>query len=274
MDKDTALGSNTQLIILGTGNAMATKCYNTCFALKTEGGYFLTDAGGGNGIMIQLEKAGIDYENIHHTFVTHGHTDHVLGVIWVIRKIAMQMSSGEYTGDFTIYCHDELANMITIFCNLTLPEKLKRFLGNRIVLCKLKDGDKASVNGMEVQFFDIGSTKLKQFGFRATLPGGTSVVCLGDEPYNDICQKYVEDCDWLLSEAFCLHSEREIFKPYEKHHSTVLDAARVAGELHAKNLVLYHTEDKNLATRKARYTQEAKSVFQGGVFVPDDLEII
>ena len=25
---------STQLILLGTGNALVTKCYNTCFALK------------------------------------------------------------------------------------------------------------------------------------------------------------------------------------------------------------------------------------------------
>ena len=52
-----------KLIILGTGNANATKCYNTCLALQNERGYFLVDAGGGNGILVQLEKAGIPHDN-------------------------------------------------------------------------------------------------------------------------------------------------------------------------------------------------------------------
>lgn len=34
-----------ELIMLGTGNAMVTKCYNTCFALRNEEEYFLVDAG-------------------------------------------------------------------------------------------------------------------------------------------------------------------------------------------------------------------------------------
>lgn len=34
-----------KLIVLGTGNATVTKCYNTCFALKKEDEYFLVDAG-------------------------------------------------------------------------------------------------------------------------------------------------------------------------------------------------------------------------------------
>lgn len=46
------------LILLGTGNATVTKCFNTCFAIKTGEEYFLVDTGGGNGIMTQLKKRG------------------------------------------------------------------------------------------------------------------------------------------------------------------------------------------------------------------------
>ena len=44
-----------KLTILGTGNAMVTKCYNTCFAIENDGHYFLVDGGGGNTIMKQLK---------------------------------------------------------------------------------------------------------------------------------------------------------------------------------------------------------------------------
>ena len=121
-----------ELIMLGTGNAMVTKCYNTCFALRNEDEYFLVDAGGGNGIFNQLEKAGIPFTGIHRMFVTHAHTDHVLGVIWVIRKIATLMSQEKYTGDFVIYGHDEVVKALTVFCQLTLPRKIVRYLGDRI----------------------------------------------------------------------------------------------------------------------------------------------
>lgn len=77
-----------------------------------------------------------------------------------------------------------------------------------------------------------------------------------------------------MSEAFCLYEDRDRFQPYEKHHSTVLDAARLAEDLGVKNLMLYHTEDRTLETRKKRYTVEAKTAFSGNVWVPDDLERI
>ena len=263
-----------QLIMLGTGNAMVTKCYNTCFAIKNGTDCFMVDAGGGNGILRQLERADIPYAGIRGLIVTHGHTDHVLGAIWMIRKISMLMLNNKYQGEFTVYCHDEVANILETLCEKTLPGDSRQVIGSRLQIREVTDGEKISLIGMDIQFFDIASTKAKQFGFRASLPGGKTLVCLGDEPYNEANKAYVEHCDWLLSEAFCLYEDRDIFTPYAKNHSTALDAGKLAERLKVKKLVLYHTEDTNLAERKIRYSREAKSVFTGEVFVPDDLERI
>lgn len=263
-----------ELIMLGTGSAMVTKCYNTCFALRNNNEYFLVDGGGGNGIMVQLQKADIDYQNIHHIFVTHGHTDHILGIIWVIRKCAMLMKENKYLGELTIYCHDEAAKMLNTFCEMMFPKRLLPFIGNGIFIREVKSGERFNAIGMEIQFFDIQSTKAKQFGFKAILPNGKSLACLGDEPYTEVSKDYVENSDFMLTEAFCLYEDREIFKPYEKNHNTALDTGKLAKQLNVKNLVIYHTEDKNLEKRKKLYTEEAKSVYSGQVFVPDDLERI
>ena len=71
--------------MLGTGNALATRCYNTCFVLHGCEGAVLVDAGGGNGVLTQLERAGIRRDDIGDLFVTHAHTDHLLGCIWMMR---------------------------------------------------------------------------------------------------------------------------------------------------------------------------------------------
>lgn len=147
-------------------------------------------------------------------------------------------------------------------------------IGNHIIITTVSDGTTLKASNYTFTFFDIHSTKKKQFGFKAVLPDGQSLVCLGDEPYNSRNRQYVENADWLLAEAFCLYADRDTFKPYEKNHSTALDAGKIAEELHVKNLVLYHTEDSDLPNRKSRYTAEGKSVFSGNVYVPDDLETI
>lgn len=263
-----------KLIVLGTGNAMVTNCYNTCFALKNGKDYFLVDAGGGNGILRQLKTAKIDPRRIHHLFVTHGHTDHVLGVVWVIRTIASMILDGRYKGDFKIYCHEALTKTIDTICRLTLQKKLTDLLGSRLLLIPVQDGEVHKILNYAVTFFDIHSSKLKQFGFTTVLKNGQKLTCLGDEPFNEKCRKYVLGSHWLLSEAFCLYSERDIFSPYEKHHSTVREACKLAKSLSVSNLVLWHTEEKNLKNRKKLYKAEGRRYFKGKIYVPDDLDVI
>lgn len=263
-----------KLILLGTGNAMVTKCFNTCFALQIDEEYFLVDAGGGNGILAQLEKAKININQIHHLFVTHAHTDHILGVIWVIRKIATLINQGKYQGIFHIYCHNKVKNVIETIAKLTLKKKDLAQLGKNIVFDIVEDNDQREILDMQVIFFDILSTKEKQFGFCAEFIDGMTLCCLGDEPYNEQCEIYANKADWLLAEAFCLYRDRDIFKPYEKHHSTVKEACELAENLQVKNLVLYHTEDKHIAQRKELYTAEGREYYYGNLFVPDDLDVI
>ena len=114
-----------QLLVLGTGNASVTRCFNTCFILKDrQDRYFMVDAGGGNGILTNLEKMGVPLDRIHDLFVTHKHTDHLLGVIWIIRNVGQMIGSGKYEGNLNIYCHDELARIIRSICAMTLVEKI------------------------------------------------------------------------------------------------------------------------------------------------------
>ena len=104
------------------------------------------------------------------------------------------------------------------------------------------------------------------------LGNGEKLTCCGDEPYNECEQKYVEGSTWLLHEAFCLYSQADLFSPYEKHHSTVKDACELAEQLKVKNLLLYHTEDKNIKNRKELYLAEGKKYYHGNLYVPNDLE--
>ena len=106
------------------------------------------------------------------------------------------------------------------------------------------------------------------------MPDGQRVVCLGDEPYKPTSERYVKGCDWLLCEAFCMYRDRNQFRPYEKHHSTVVDAGTLAQQLGVKNLLLYHTEDTRLMSRRDNYTAEARTVYSGNIHVPMDLETI
>lgn len=263
-----------KLIVLGTGNAQATHCYNTCFALTAGEEYFLVDAGGGNGILASLEKSHIPLDQIHHIFVSHAHSDHILGMVWMIRMIATRMNQGSYQGMLHIYCHEELVQTIKTLTTLTVGKKFTRHFDERILFHIVHDGETKSILKHTFTFFDIRSTKEKQFGFSLTTEEGIKIAFPGDEPCRDYLFPYVEGSDWLLHEAFCLYSQRDIFKPYEKHHSTVKDVCELAQRLQIPHLVLWHTEDRSLSSRKAAYTEEGMAYYHGDLLVPEDQEII
>ena len=272
MDKIT-----NQITMLGTGNATVSQIYNTCFLLQTPSTLMLVDAGGGNGILSQLKKVNVQISDIHHLFVTHAHTDHVLGVILVIRMVAQCKG---YEGLLHVYGNDKVMKVIKTIIDMILAKKQLAKVAERVVFHQLEDGDCFEVGDMKLECFDIQSTKEKQFGFRAELPSSDEsgkplvLACLGDEPYNEQNRRYIVGADWMMCEAFCLYADRDTFKPYEKCHSTALDAGKLAEELGVKNLILYHTEEKTLANRKENYTREAAKNFKGRIFVPDDLEVI
>ena len=266
-----------QITMLGTGNATVSQIYNTCFLLQTSSTLMLVDAGGGNGILSQLKKVNVQISDIHHLFVTHAHTDHVLGVIWVIRMVAQCKG---YEGLLHVYGNDKVMKVIKTIIDMILAKKQLAKVAERVVFHQLEDSDCFEVGDMKLECFDIQSTKEKQFGFRAELPSSDEsdkplvLACLGDEPYNEQNRRYIVGADWMMCEAFCLYADRDTFKPYEKCHSTALDAGKLAEELGVKNLILYHTEEKTLANRKENYTREAAENFKGRIFVPDDLEVI
>jgi len=259
-----------KLTMLGTGNAGVMQCYNTCFVLENAGEYLLVDGGGGNGLLKQLKAAGIYWEDIRNVFVTHRHTDHLLGLFWLLRMICNRR---EPRGDqVTFYGHGEVISLLWDMTMRMFPREDGLHPDVRMV--ELEDGQEFQAIGQRFQAFDIQSVKARQFGFTMYYGAGKKLTCCGDESYRECERTYVEGSTWLLHEAFCLESEAERFRPHEKQHSTVKDVCQLAQQLGVENLLLYHTEETNLANRKTLYTAEGQQYFLGKLHVPDDLEVL
>lgn len=265
---------NKTITFLGTGDAMATKCYNACFIIHAGEEGLLIDCGGGNGILTQLEKSGLDVCAIDHLFLTHKHTDHLLGAIWMIRDIGQRTMRGLYPHKLYIYGNNEVMETLRGICSLLFHKALLECIEKSIVFHTITDGEAVETSEMTLRFFDVQSAKCQQHGIAVAFHDHTRLAYLGDEPFHEANRAYAVDADWLISEAFCLSSRAEALQPYKIGHSTVLDAGKHAQSLHAKTLILVHTVDHDLAERRAAYTAEAKTVFDGNVIVPDDLEVI
>ena len=261
-----------KLTMLGTGNAVATECYNTCFVMQQNDSYLLVDGGGGNTLFKQLKEAQIDWKKINNIFVTHKHVDHLFGIIWMLRLITQSMQKDEYPGDVNLYGHAELLETIKNLTQTLLSEKHFHFIEKRVHLIPVDDGEELEIIGCKIQFFDTNSAKVKQYGFLIHINDNEKLICFGDERYNEKLYEYAKGCTWMMHEAFCLYSDIDYYKPYRIHHSTVKDACEIAEMIGIKNLIIYHTEDDNLANRKELYSAEGKQFFKGNLFIPDDLE--
>lgn len=268
------LMSQKTITFLGTGAADATKYYHSCFYIEDEKASLLVDTGGGNGILAQLEKANIPLESIRHLFITHKHMDHLFGAFWILRFLGAKIAKEKAEG-LSIYASQNIIRTIREIAPNFLKEKVTSLFDGKIKFIVINDKELISIGDWKLMPFDLLSKKEEQFGFRLTFADQKNIVCLGDEPYKDALFDSCKDADILLHDAFCLEKDREQFKPHEIHHSTAKEAASAAKKTNAKNLIIFHTEDKStFGNRKELYTKEAHEYYDGTIFVPDDLEKI
>lgn len=261
---------NSQINMLGTGSAFPQSCYNTCFIISLPGFNWMVDTGGGNEIIKRIKQAGFTIPELRHLFITHSHTDHILGAVWIIRSVINLASDGNYEGKMHIYGNTDVINTVMTICKLTLLEAHYAKLQSLFEFHNTDTETEININDTSFNFFDCGSENVRQTGFRMTTPDGIKLVCLGDEALNKANSINASDCDWLMCGAFCRDADKDIFKPYEKHHLTVKDVAITAAKCNLKNLVLYHCEDRNLAQRERLYKEEAEKYFRGNIFIPGD----
>ena len=261
--------------MLGTGDATARKRYNTCFILRDRATAMLVDGGGGNGILAQLNAAGISFRNIDAIFLTHAHTDHILGVVWVLRMIGEMALDGEEMRGYRVFSHDEGIRALVIICRATLSEKVWAEVSRLVEFVEIRDGDNFELSdAFALRCIDLRAGGMKQFGFVATVGSGVRVACMGDVPAPDGIEREIAGCDWLLHEAFCPESQRAIYHPELICHCTALEAGRIARHLNVRHLLLYHRADYSHGASKDDYIRECESVFSGRVVIPEDLQAI
>lgn len=262
-----------KIIMLGTGNGGTVDLYNTCFVIRNDEGDFLVDTGGSVEIIKRLKEVKIDAKEIKHIFISHSHTDHILGLIWLFKKLGRPAINEEIQSKINIYCNDVVYESIQEICKHILPEKLVEGICNSVDFHILQDEETVKINGIDYTFLDMKARGTKQFGFECEI-NGKRLVFLGDETLDTNLYDRVRGVDYVMHEAFCLDSEEHIFHAYEKNHSTVKSVSEVMNNLLVKNLILYHTEESHGKDRKRLYLQEAERSFNGNIFVPDDLEHI
>lgn len=260
--------------MLGTGSAFPVQSYHTCFVLNDGPFEMLVDAGGGNLILDRLEQTGTDINDLTCIFLTHTHTDHILGAVWLMRAYINAHIRGRLTRRPLLLASSGTFSALMTICRLTLLPSHYEILSKIVNFIDISKHKTLTIGGRLLRFFDIGSCETEQYGFSVKMSDGKTLTFLGDDSLTERNATLCEHTDWCVCGAFCLYSQRDTFKPYEKHHHTVLDVARAAARARVPGLILVHAEDTDLDNRARTYADEARQIYDGKLIVPRDFDVI
>ncbi len=258
--------------MLGTGHGFVFDLYNTCFLLKNNDDFLLVDTGGGAEIVRRLKQSYIELKDIQNIFISHCHTDHILGLMWILKKMSKIFGKETYKEKLNIYCNREVAKAIPAIYSHLFPMSRVETIKEGINIHILADGDKFETAGLKFTAIDTKAKKNELLGFEVVLDNNKRLCFLGDEECNPEIYPKIENADYVMHESFCLDSEEKIFKPYEHGHSTVKSVCEKMEKLNIKNLILYHTEETHIENRKELYINEGKKFFSNNITIPDEME--
>jgi ribonuclease Z len=236
----------------------------TAIFLKSGEDNLLIDCAGGHEIIGRFDQAGIAIKDLKNIFISHSDSDHILGIVPLVRAISRLDTKINLILSQPTY--DAVKSLFTIVAKKHWDNAQKNL--NVVIV---NDGVEFATGNISMSFIETG-TKGPMLGTKIILKNGFSIFYPGDEPIQEKYFEKISGIDLLLHEAFCLDKDIAKFDPHGKNHSSAKEAAQRAALIHAKSLVLFHMEDETLTTRQAEYYQESAEVYKGQIIVPLDLQ--
>lgn len=301
-----------RIVLLGTSSAVPTLSRGlSSTALVREGDVFLFDCG--EGTQLQIMRSTVKRSRIHSIFIGHLHGDHLYGLCGLISTLhldgredplnvfgpeglrvflnaAFRTSDMQFSFKLTIqefprgyrgrvleeneFYVDALPLDHSIFClgwrfqekqrpgifNLERADELKIPRGP--LYGKLQDGHAISLTD--------GRTITPDMVLGPPRPGKSVVYCL-DTQFSQRSIELADHCTALIHET--TFGSGDVALAHDRKHSTMDDAARVAKEAGAENLIATHFSSRYDGREIARMGDDAREVFEKITIGRDLLEV-
>jgi len=229
---------------------------------------FIFDAG--RGAMQRLYQLGIPFSDITGLFLTHHHSDHVVGFVdlwltgwigrpWGMRKTPLRVWGPDGTKQMMEHLPKAFHVDIRVRSHNYPPE------GVKLEADGVNEGMVYDRNGVRVMAFEVdhGGEDLPAFGYRINYRGHSAVLS-GDTTFNENLIRHAAATDLLVHEvtaaagAAAESQEQEQLKRIGSNHTTPEQAAIVFSRAQPKLAVFNHlllfggaqAEDLILMTRK------------------------
>ena len=246
-----------KVTLLGTGTPFprATR-FGTAILVETNGQKLLFDAG--RGVVIRLAEVAVNPNQIDCLFLTHLHSDHVVGLpdLWLTgwflgRKKPLDLLGPAGTHDLGARLPRTFA--ADIAARESSPENLPR-RGVEIEAKDIRQGLVYDHGGVRVTAFRVDHLNIRPaVGYRVDY-GGHSVVISGDTRFSENLIRFAKGADCLLHVAWLPNSENPA-PPAMRSLASAEEAARVFETVQPRLAVVYHCKDERGVTEavKAQY---------------------
>ena len=282
-------GKGTQLILLGTKGGPTPSELRAAPAnvLLVDGQPYVVDCG--NGVALQLTKAGIKLPAIRDIFLTHQHSDHnadLGNLVFLAWATGLHTPVHLYGPPRITKMMDDFADMNEIDITVRMREEgrppfrplinVTEFDSPRLVM----EDDRVRVTATLVDHYTIKPA----FAYRFETKDRT-VVFSGDTTYDPRLVEFAKGADVLVHEVMYLPALEKMMRTIDnaptlldhltKAHTTTSQVGKVAAAAGVKTLVLTHfVPGGDPSITDDMWAAEARQQFSGQVIVGRDLMVI
>lgn len=259
-----------RVTMLGTGTPYPNAKRFGAAILAEEGGKrLLFDCG--RGAVIRLSQAGVKANEIDAVFLTHLHSDHVVGLpdLWLTgwflgRQKSLELFGPSGTQSMAEHLAEAFAGDIAV--REAAPENLPAS-GVAIDAKDIEQGIVYDKGGVRVTAFLVDHGNVKPaFGYRVDY-GGHAVVISGDTKFSENLIHFAHGADCVIHAAWSVGATNPT-PPAQRTIASAEDAGRAFAEVKPKLAVVYHYKDA------AGIAQAVRTEYAGPLAVAQDLTVI
>lgn len=288
-----AAGSNTQIVLLGTGTPSPDpERAGPATAIVVNGTPYLVDFGPGVvrrvAAAAQRNVAGLTVVNTRIAFLTHLHSDHTAGYAdliltpWAVGRsqpLAVYGPKGlEHMTEHVLEAYRE---------DIAIRRRDKQLLGApeqadgyKVEAHEITPGIAYTDKNVTVKAFLVNHGDVAQaFGYRFETPDRTIVIS-GDAAPSQSVVDSCKGCDVLIHEAYSMLTYNAVTPRYQeyrrKHHTSSKEMAEIATKAKPGLLILYHRANPGGVGKpnpEEALLEEVRQLYRGKVVIGHDLDV-
>lgn len=243
-------GDDFRVTLLGTGSPQPTiNRFGPGVLVQAGGQTLLIDCG--RGITMRMVQAGIKLGAVNKLFITHLHSDHVVGIpdLWLTGWL--EIPSAQRKGAFQVFgpvgTKDMMEHLERAFdwdIRTRIADQKLAKENVEISITEIKEGVVYDANGVKVTAFgvDHGDLVKPAFGYRIDY-GGRSAVVSGDTRFNENLIEHAMGADLLIHQVAAVRPEllaSPVFQTILAHHTKPEEAGVVFARTKPRLAVFYH----------------------------------